>query len=100
MMMRMIETHYAANLLLISRTQSSQSRNKRGNTFSVIFIISPLIFTEKFNEVTIFFSDVVTFTNIAAASTPMQIVAMLNNLYHSFDELTKKHQVYKVCFTL
>ena len=65
-----------------------------------MLIISPLIFTEKFNEVTIFFSDVVTFTNIAAASTPMQIVAMLNNLYHSFDELTKKHQVYKVCFTL
>ncbi|OWF49608.1 Guanylate cyclase soluble subunit beta-2 [Mizuhopecten yessoensis] len=51
---------------------------------------------EKFASVTILFSDIVTFTNIAAASTPLQIVSMLNNLYQRFDQSTNKHDVYKV----
>ncbi|XP_067947353.1 guanylate cyclase soluble subunit beta-2-like [Watersipora subatra] len=51
---------------------------------------------EKFGEVTIFFSDIVTFTNIASASTPMEIVGMLNSLYAKFDELSSIHDVYKV----
>lgn len=51
---------------------------------------------EKFAEVTIFFSDIVTFTNIASASTPMEIVGMLNSLYAKFDELSSLHDVYKV----
>ncbi|XP_069142346.1 guanylate cyclase soluble subunit beta-2-like [Argopecten irradians] len=51
---------------------------------------------EKFSSVTILFSDIVTFTNIAAASTPLQIVSMLNNLYQRFDQCTNKHDVYKV----
>ena len=51
---------------------------------------------EKFEEVTILFSDIVTFTNIAAAVQPLQIVKMLNDLYMRFDHLTELHQVYKV----
>ncbi|XP_041348520.1 guanylate cyclase soluble subunit beta-2-like [Gigantopelta aegis] len=51
---------------------------------------------EKFDAVTILFSDVVTFTTIAAACTPLQIVNMLNNLYQKFDEKSNKHDVYKV----
>ncbi|ELU08873.1 hypothetical protein CAPTEDRAFT_19651 [Capitella teleta] len=51
---------------------------------------------EKFEEVTILFSDIVTFTNIAAAVQPLQIVQMLNDLYMRFDNLTELHQVYKV----
>ena len=42
------------------------------------------------------FSDIVTFTNIAAAVSPIQIVSMLNMLYTRFDELTEVHGVYKV----
>ena len=58
------------------------------------------LFVEKFAEVTIFFSDIVTFTNIAAASTPMEIVGMLNSLYAKFDELSSIHDVYKVILTV
>ena len=51
---------------------------------------------EKFPAATILFSDIVTFTNIAAAVQPMQIVDMLNQLYQRFDNLTNVHDVYKV----
>ena len=51
---------------------------------------------EKFDCVTILFSDIVTFTNIAAACCPMDIVNMLNELFHRFDTHTTVHDVYKV----
>ena len=51
---------------------------------------------EKFAAVTILFSDIVSFTNIAAAVQPMQVVALLNQLYQRFDRLTSAHDVYKV----
>ncbi|RUS77021.1 hypothetical protein EGW08_015201 [Elysia chlorotica] len=41
-------------------------------------------------------ADIVTFTNIAAACSPMDIVNMLNEMYQRFDELTSQHKVYKV----
>ncbi|XP_070193840.1 guanylate cyclase soluble subunit beta-2-like [Littorina saxatilis] len=51
---------------------------------------------ENFERVTIMFSDVVTFTNIAALCTPAQIVDMLNDMYLRFDNATTRHGVYKV----
>ncbi|XP_063420347.1 guanylate cyclase soluble subunit beta-2-like isoform X1 [Mytilus trossulus] len=54
------------------------------------------IAAEKFEVVTILFSDIVTFTNIASECSPMEVVTMLNNLYAKFDEKTNEHDVYKV----
>ncbi|XP_059144680.1 guanylate cyclase soluble subunit beta-2-like isoform X1 [Physella acuta] len=51
---------------------------------------------EKFDQVTILFSDIVTFTNIAAACSPLDVVNMLNDMYHRFDLKTTVHGVYKV----
>jgi len=51
---------------------------------------------EKFRQVTILFSDIVTFTNIAAAVQPTDIVSMLDEMYSRFDKLTTLHDVYKV----
>uniref|UniRef100_A0A8C2JCF4 guanylate cyclase n=1 Tax=Cyprinus carpio TaxID=7962 RepID=A0A8C2JCF4_CYPCA len=50
----------------------------------------------EFEECTILFSDVVTFTNICSECEPIQIVSMLNSMYLKFDRLTTIHNVYKV----
>jgi len=38
-----------------------------------------------FDLVSIYFSDIVGFTAMAAASSPMSVVAMLNSLFRSLD---------------
>ncbi|KFM56845.1 Soluble guanylate cyclase 88E, partial [Stegodyphus mimosarum] len=49
-----------------------------------------------FDCVTVLFSDVVTFTEICSRIAPMEVVSMLNCMYSLFDQLTEKHDVYKV----
>ena len=53
-----------------------------------------------FNETTIFFCDIVGFTNIASDSTANQIIDFLNDLYSLFDERLDNYDVYKVLTSL
>ena len=59
-------------------------------------IIGKTVLPEVFDEVTIFFSDIVSFTRICAAGTPYDVVHMLNLICTLFDEVCSKWDVYKV----
>ena len=71
-----------AELLPLSVVQSLKTGNR----------IEP----ETFDEVSIFFSDVVSFTRISAVGTPIDVVRMLNLMYTVFDDIASRFDVYKV----
>eukprot|EP00985_Skeletonema_marinoi_P004688 scaffold2027_cov148-Skeletonema_marinoi.AAC.17 len=46
--------------------------------------------------VSIFFSDIVGFTDISSKLSPMKVSDMLDRLYSSFDELSRAHDIFKI----
>ena len=57
---------------------------------------SPMDTCEAYPEVTMLFSDIVTFTVICSRIQPIEVVMLLNNLYTLFDFLVDQNAVYKV----
>lgn len=51
---------------------------------------------QKFDTVTIFFCDIVGYTNMSAKMGPLSIMRMVNEFFRGMDELARKHNVFKI----
>ncbi|XP_076466014.1 atrial natriuretic peptide receptor 1-like [Babylonia areolata] len=105
-MLLMLEK-YANNLEDIVQQRTGQLIEERKKSDMLLYRMLPQVVAEKlkggqqvtpelYEAVTIYFSDIVGFTALASASSPMQVVDLLNDLYTSFDSVIARHHVYKV----
>ena len=55
-----------------------------------------MIIADYFKNTTVLFTDMKGFTAYSSTVTPFELVFFLNRMYAAFDEITDKHDVYKV----
>ncbi|XP_006926922.1 LOW QUALITY PROTEIN: olfactory guanylyl cyclase GC-D-like [Pteropus alecto] len=105
-MLRMLEK-YSQNLEDLIQERTEELELERQKTEKLLSQMLPLsvakalkmgvtVEPEYFDQVTIYFSDIVGFTTISALSEPMEVVGLLNDLYTLFDAILGSHDVYKV----
>ncbi|XP_054081818.1 uncharacterized protein LOC105218644 isoform X3 [Zeugodacus cucurbitae] len=105
-MFQMLEK-YSNNLEELIRERTDQLDIERKKTEQLLNRMLPSSVAEKlkmglavepeeFSDVTIYFSDIVGFTTIAAHCSPVQVVDLLNDLYTIFDATINAYNVYKV----
>uniref|UniRef100_A0A3P9PUZ1 Guanylate cyclase n=1 Tax=Poecilia reticulata TaxID=8081 RepID=A0A3P9PUZ1_POERE len=99
--------NYSRNLehLVEERTSLYKAERDRADFLNFMLLPGPVVKSlkesgvvepELYDEVTIYFSDIVGFTTLCQYSTPMEVVDMLNDIYKGFDSILDHHDVYKV----
>lgn len=105
-MLEMMEK-YANNLEALVDERTDQLIEEKKKTEALLYEMLPRyvaeqlkrgrkVQAESFDSVTIYFSDIVGFTEMSAESTPLQVVDFLNDLYTCFDSIIGHYDVYKV----
>ncbi|XP_074553006.1 guanylyl cyclase C [Halichoeres trimaculatus] len=91
--------------LVEERTSLYKAERDRADRLNFMLLPGPVVRSlketgavkpELYEEVTIYFSDIVGFTTLCHYSTPIQVVDMLNDIYKNFDSILDHHDVYKV----
>uniref|UniRef100_M3ZHM4 Guanylate cyclase n=1 Tax=Xiphophorus maculatus TaxID=8083 RepID=M3ZHM4_XIPMA len=105
-MLRMLE-QYSSNLEDLIRERTEELEVEKQRTEKLLSEMLPpsvaealktgvSVEPEYFDQVTIYFSDIVGFTTISSLSDPIEVVDLLNDLYTLFDAVLSNHDVYKV----
>eukprot|EP00960_Hanusia_phi_P048907 759245-Hanusia_phi.AAC.1 len=83
-------------LLLVEKRQRSMMLYRILPRHAVLQLRRRKQVVDVFDMASVFFSDLVGYTDLAGKTSPLEIVEMLNDLYTKFDKLVEKHQVCKV----
>uniref|UniRef100_A0A1I7TCM3 guanylate cyclase n=1 Tax=Caenorhabditis tropicalis TaxID=1561998 RepID=A0A1I7TCM3_9PELO len=112
-------TQQAAELKLLLHQEAQKSRNMRENmnrlkkerrrTDKLLYQMLPksvanllrngesaVACCERFDSVTILFTDIVEFTKMCSSLTPLEVIEFLQVIYTNFDKIIDVHGVYKV----
>ncbi|KAJ7392263.1 hypothetical protein OS493_013642 [Desmophyllum pertusum] len=105
-MLSMMEK-YTNNLEAIVNERTRQLQSEKNKTDELLHKMLPRsiadhlkagleVKAEHYDSVTIFYSDIVEFSNITSLSSPIQVINLLNDLHSLYDTVMTRYDVYKV----